>query len=64
MRGGEGCVQESGWRGVLGILPTPLVVLSIEGIRNTLLFLPTPAFLLGSSKVAIGFFWSLCIFSP
>ena len=49
MGGGEGCVQESGWKGVLGILPTPLVVLNIEGIRNTLFFSP---------KLLL-FFWAL-----
>ena len=48
--GGVGCVQESGWRGVLGILPTPLVVLSIEGILNTLLFLPNSCFSSGLFK--------------
>ena len=33
-------------RGGLGGLPTPLVVLSTEGMLSTLLLLPTPCFLL------------------
>lgn len=59
MGGGEGCVHESGWKGVLGILPTPLVVLNIEGIHVHPFFSPKLLlFLLGSSKVAVGF-WSI-----
>ena len=37
-------MQGSGQRGGLGVLPTPLVVLSAGDMHSTLLLLPTPCF--------------------
>ena len=40
----------------------PLVVLSAEDMLSTLLLLPILFFAPGSSEVAVGIFWSFCIF--
>ena len=40
------------------------VMMSAGGMQSTLLLLLTSVFALGSSKVAVGFFWSFSMFCP
>lgn len=62
--GRGGSRSRSGWRGGLGGLPTPLVVLSAGCTGSALLFLPTLCFCFRLLKSGSWVFCSLCIFCP
>ena len=59
---GSGCVQGSGRRAGLRVLPTPLVVLCARGMRSTLLLLLTPFLLSALQKWLLGFLVFLYLF--
>ena len=61
LRGGQWCVWGSSWRGGLGVLPTPQVVVCAGGMCSTLLSLPTPCFCSRLLKSGNWVVWSLCI---